>query len=366
MNGNKSEKPTPKKVRDSRKKGKVARSVDFTGACICCLVALVLVLLAWGFWQVWFDLLGFTLSRGSGAGDELVGSVLSAWCQLLTRSVVCVLVPAFLVGLMVLFIQVGPLWVPVRFDLQRVDLSKGFKQMFKVEKLVNLVTLIVKFAVVMVGSVVGFWWMIKRGWRISNMAGWQGISSLLDCFLAVLLIGVVVLLVAGVFDLWLQRRRWIKDLMMSPREVKQEFKEMEGDPEIKQMRKQLYREFSAGGLGDRVGRASVVVVNPTRYAVALDYDSDSGAVPGVLAKGAFETATEIRRIALLKGVPVVRFPPVARALFVLGVDEQIPPEMYRAVAEILVYVSRILPDRERFRDCEKKSVKKLDKKVMRG
>ncbi|MCD4655806.1 EscU/YscU/HrcU family type III secretion system export apparatus switch protein, partial [bacterium] len=120
-----------------------------------------------------------------------------------------------------------------------------------------------------------------------------------------------------------------------------EVKDSEGDADIKNMRRQMHKEIVSYGLSERVAAAQIVVVNPTTFAVALEYREATGSAPRVIAKGAFESAAEIRRLAAKFKVPVVRHPPLARQLFLLMIEEEIPLELFRAVAELLVYVIRL-------------------------
>lgn len=150
-------------------------------------------------------------------------------------------------------------------------------------------------------------------------------------------------LVWGAFDLLRQRRRYLRELRMTKQEVREEYRQNEGSPEVKARIRRLRRELLRRRMMSEVPKASVVVVNPTHYAVALRYDRHSMAAPRVVAKGRNYLAQRIRQKALEHRVPVVENPPLARALYTqVEVGREIPVELYRAVAEVLAYVFRLM------------------------
>jgi type III secretion protein U len=144
-----------------------------------------------------------------------------------------------------------------------------------------------------------------------------------------------VLVVLGVGDYALSRRRHVKELMMTREEVKREHKESEGDPHHKSQRKALQRQLAAGGAARGVQKASVVVVNPTHIAVALRYATEECEAPYLVAKGREADALSLRREAERLGIPVVRDVPLARGLIHYDVGEEIPEELYQAAAAVL-------------------------------
>ncbi len=152
----------------------------------------------------------------------------------------------------------------------------------------------------------------------------------------------LVLLVLGLIDYAYQRWRLEQSLRMTRQEVRDELKRMEGDPLIKQRRRQLQQQLAVQRINLDVPKADVVVTNPTEYAVALRYDEVTMQAPRVLAKGRDYLALRIRQVAEQHGVPIVQRPPLARALYAtVEVGQEIPPQFYRAVAEVLAYVYRI-------------------------
>jgi flagellar biosynthetic protein FlhB len=154
---------------------------------------------------------------------------------------------------------------------------------------------------------------------------------------------VALFLLVGVCDLLWQRHRYIKQLKMSKHEVKQESKEQQGSPHIKQKIRRLQRDAARRNMMKAVPTATAVIVNPTHYAVAIKYSMDGGAAPKVVAKGKNYVAARIRKRAIEAGVPIVENPPLARALYTsVDVGQEIPVHLYRAVAEILAYIYKLM------------------------
>jgi flagellar biosynthetic protein FlhB len=154
---------------------------------------------------------------------------------------------------------------------------------------------------------------------------------------------VMLFLVVGICDLLWQRHRYAKQLKMSKHEVKQESKDQQGSPHIKQKIRRLQRDAARRNMMKAVPTATAVIVNPTHYAVAIKYSMDGGAAPKVVAKGKNYVAARIRKRAIEAGVPIVENPPLARALYTsVDVGQEIPTHLYRAVAEILAYIYKLM------------------------
>ncbi|MDX2151331.1 MAG: EscU/YscU/HrcU family type III secretion system export apparatus switch protein [Bryobacteraceae bacterium] len=152
-----------------------------------------------------------------------------------------------------------------------------------------------------------------------------------------------VFLVLGVVDLFLKRRRYQKDLRMSKQEIRDEMKESEGNPQVKGRIRRLQRDLLRRKMMSQVPKASAVVVNPTHFAVAIKYEPEAMAAPKVVAKGKNYLALRIRQVAVEHQVPIVENPPLAQALYKsVEVGEDIPVELYRAVAEVLAYIFRLM------------------------
>jgi flagellar biosynthesis protein FlhB len=145
----------------------------------------------------------------------------------------------------------------------------------------------------------------------------------------------------------LQQKQYLKGLMMSKQEVQREYKEQEGDPHVKYMRKQLHEELLAESIVENVPKASVVVINPTHLAVALRYEERNMGAPTVTAKGSFTMAEKIISLARKHHVPILRNVPLARSLSEMEIGREIPEELYEAVAEVLNWVYQLARSEER-------------------
>jgi flagellar biosynthesis protein FlhB len=173
-----------------------------------------------------------------------------------------------------------------------------------------------------------------------------GAQAMAKSLLSLLWKAAAVFVVFGAIDMFRQHRRYLKDLRMSKQEIRDESKEVEGNPQIKSRIRRLQREVLRRRMMQQVPTATAVVVNPTHFAVALRYELDSLAAPKVVAKGKNYLALRIREKAIAHEVPIVENPPLAQALYKsVEVGQEIPPHLYRAVAEILAYIYRLMNGR---------------------
>jgi flagellar biosynthetic protein FlhB len=172
---------------------------------------------------------------------------------------------------------------------------------------------------------------------------WGGVRQAGEAISQLLWKSAAVFLIWGSVDLFRQRRRYINDMKMTKQEVREEVKQNEGNPEIKMKIRRIRRELLRRRMMSEVPTATAVIMNPTHYAVALRYDMQGMAAPRVVAKGKNYLALRIKDKALQHQVPVIENPPLARALYKqVEVGQEIPAQLYRAVAEVLAYVFRIL------------------------
>jgi len=219
--------------------------------------------------------------------------------------------------------------------LERINPVEGLKKLFSVRPLIELGKALLVTAVVV--------WLVWSAaveagpdvLRTAWLEGPLGLEHILGRIGPLTLRLTCVLVVLGVGDYALARRKHVKDLMMTREEVKREHKESEGDPHHKSQRKALHRQLAAGGPARGVQKASVVVVNPTHIAIALRYATEECEAPYLVAKGREADALSLRREAERLGVPVVRDVPLARSLIHYDVGEEIPEELYQAAAAVL-------------------------------
>lgn len=249
-----------------------------------------------------------------------------------------------LLALTATFTQVGLLWTPKKIQpkLSTINPMQNAKQIFSVNGLVELLKSIFKFAIVMtVGGLVA-----KTFLRTPDQMVDSSLLATLDhvyfVILMVLLAVVMATVVMAVADLVWQRHKHRDSLKMSKQEVKEEARSAEGDPQVKAKIKSLRLQRARQRMMQAVPQATVVITNPTHYAVALKYEMETMAAPVVVAKGTDKVALKIRELATENDVPIVENPPLARALYAaVELEQEIPSEHYKAVAEVIGYIMKI-------------------------
>jgi flagellar biosynthetic protein FlhB len=258
------------------------------------------------------------------------------------------LTPAFLImmgaGLAGPMLQTGMIYAPDKLvpKFSHLSPAEGFKRLVSVRAFLEFIKGLLKMGVV---GLVAFSLLRPEIDRMSLMPS-LGVTEIGHEIARVslrLAIGVIaVLTVIAIADFAYQKFSFIKSMRMSKQEVKEEYKQMEGNPVFKSKLRQIRTERARRRMMTAVPTASVVITNPTHYAVALAYEANSSGAPVVVAKGADRIAARIREIAEEHKVPIVENPPVARALYAaVEIDQEIPAEQYKAVAEIISYVMRL-------------------------
>ncbi len=339
--GDKTEAPTPRRRRESRQKGQVARSQELNAA-VMLLGALVGLALFGG--GIWRTMLAVMRSALAGNGDATLDAalVLASLSVIdVAKALAPLMIAMLVVGLAVLIGQVGWLLTlePLMPKLDKLNPINGIKRLFSPHSLVQLAQNVVKLSII-----IGVAWLLVRG-ILDKLLHSHGLDfAYLFPFAAKLVFEVgikltLVLLVLALVDYVYQRYRHEKQLKMTKEEVKEEMKRMEGDPVVKRRRREVQMRLAAARVSAAVPQADVVVTNPTHYAVAIRYDHQSMAAPKVVAKGADYLAQKIRDIATASGVPIVEKPQLARMLFAeVEVGQEIPERFYRLVAEVLAYI----------------------------
>ena len=226
--------------------------------------------------------------------------------------------------------------------LDKISPLAGFKRMFSTRSLAEFVRGLLKIAVV---ASISLFLIVPEVAHLNKLIGMEMVQLLAEtkALLAKLLIGVVSIVAAiATIDVIYQRMQHLREMRMSRQEIKEEFKETEGDPLIKGRLRQLRMERTRRRMMAQVPQSDVVVTNPTHYAVALKYDAKTMAAPKMMAKGVDKVAQKIREIAKEHGIPVIENPPLARGLFAaVDVDQEVTPEFYKAVAEVISYIFKL-------------------------
>lgn len=350
--GDKTEKPTPKKLQDARKKGDVAKSKDVTSA-VGLMIWLVLGVLTVGFaasrLAMLYDSLFATIGRGwldtGFAGAARTIGAQSA--KLAITLVAMLLVPVAVVGLLTEFLQAGPVLTFEKLSpkLDSMNPVEGVKRMFSMDNLIELVKSIAKAALLFTLG----WLVIKSSLpQIVALARTPelpigAIGSLLWSLTVKLLASsVAVFALFALLDAVYQRYSFEKKMRMSMRDIKQEMKESEGDPYIKAQRRQLAQQLAQQNATQAARGAAALVVNPTHIAIAIDYDRQTCPVPTIAAKGEDEVARAMRQAAEEAGVPIVRNIPLARDMLARAeVGEIVPSDLFDIIAEVILWAQEV-------------------------
>jgi flagellar biosynthetic protein FlhB len=341
------EKPTPKKMADARKKGQVAQSREIPSAMIL-LAALGFFYFAGGFMFQRMEVLITGSYRQLNAPvlqDALSAGALARWCF---DQVIVILMPIMLllvvVGILANVSQFGFLLKEDALapNFKKINPWSGIKRLMSLKSLVELVKSV--FKILFIGTIAFL--ILKRDldviptltqMEVGDIMVFTGEAAFKIAFFVCL--GLIVLAAA---DFSYQRWQHQKELMMTKQEIKEERKQMDGDPQIKARIRSMQIEMARRRMMEMVPEADVVITNPTHLAIAIQFDADTMAAPAVVAKGADHMAQRIRETALSHDVPLVENKPLARSLYkTTEIGDPVPVELYQAIAEVLAYVYRL-------------------------
>ncbi|MDI9402523.1 MAG: flagellar biosynthesis protein FlhB [Limnohabitans sp.] len=342
--GERTEDPTPKRLREAREEGNIARSTDAANALLLLGGVLVLASSIKPFLGVLASLLEKSLAGdhlASGIRPEEVAETVIPAVSEAALAAAPIVLGAAAIGVLAQLWQVGFLISTKSLEpkFERLDPIKGFGRMFGAQGAIKTAMDILK--VVIVGWIayslaVGVLPRIVALPELGVLAGFEEIGSI-GLTLAIQ-VGAA-LLVLGIADYAVQRFKHMRDLRMTKQQVKEEMKESDGNPEVKRRRMQIARQMAMQRLQTAVPKADVIVTNPEHISVAIQYDPSTMAAPRIVAMGADHLAFRIRQIAMKHGIPIVERKPLARALYANAkVGQEIPADHYKAVAEILAYV----------------------------
>lgn len=341
----KTEQPTPKRLKDSREKGDSPRSPELATAAV--FVGAILSLLAFGGWMAghalqWMRDQLQSAGEGRGLGADLVARAGLSIGELM-------LAVAPLMATCVLFAFIAPTVMGFGFStealspkFERLSPIAGLKRIFGTQGLGELVKSLLRIAILGAIGTVYFIVYEDRLLQLSQLPVASGAAQGFGLILGLLMamgVGLALLAVADVpWQLWSWKRR----LKMTRQELLEEMKEMEGRPEVKAHIRRMQQQLASGRMMEAVPTADVVVMNPTHYAVALKYDPKKAQAPIVVAKGIDEVALNIRKVADAHKVAIVEAPPLARVLHAQAeLDREIPVKLYQAVAQVLSYVYQL-------------------------
>ncbi|MEN6312935.1 MAG: flagellar biosynthesis protein FlhB [Clostridiaceae bacterium] len=343
--GDKTEKATPKKRRDTRKKGQVFYSREMSTAMVLMFVFVTLRIFGSNIYSQILEftkkvLLEYPKIEDLYMPDILLRVFIDA-IIVFFKAAGPVMIIAVVTGLIISLAQVGFMFtvetIKPKFD--RINPFSGIKRMFSMRSIVELLKAILK--IIIIGYVTYSYIntqapaiMSLMDMDVANIASFTGLISL---NLAIRI--CVVLILLGAFDFIYQWRDYEKNLRMTKQEVKEEYKQTEGNPEIKSRIRQKQREISMRRMMQEIPKADVVITNPTHFACALKYDAAVSKAPVLVAKGQDYIALRIKEIAKENKIEIVENKPLARSLYdLVDIGQAIPQELFQAVAEVLAFV----------------------------
>lgn len=340
---------SPYRLEEARKKGQVAQSRELTGMVALLAAASVAYAMtpAMGASIAEFmrEVFRADLAAKLNFSDSAVlGGTMMRTLRVLINAALPACAVGALMGVLSSFVQIGSVFStePITPDFSKVNPLKGFQRMFSMRQVIEGLRMTLKSAVI---GYVAYNLVKTQIFQAPSALAAEpvGMGMRLGEIAKIIFLTLFgILAIFAAIDFFLQRREFMKNMRMTKQEAKQEFKEREGDPQIKARVRAVQREMARRRMMQAVKKADVIITNPTHIAIAIVYERDKSAAPRVVAKGADFLAQKIKKVASDAGIPLVENVPLARTLFkTVKVGHQIPRALYQAVAEVLAYVYRL-------------------------
>lgn len=341
----KTEDATPKRLREARKKGQVAKSKDLNTVVILVIAfALIGAMIPYFQKNLSEIMLGsFQFSGMKTIDNESLLQFLSEAFWTYFKSILPYVIVVVLVAVAVGFFQIGAIFSaePLKPQMKRLNIVENVKNMMKVTTLVELIKNIIKVSLIFYLAIL----VVKSNvaqLMMTVTAGLEQSTELAASMISDFMIRVFVLFtIIAILDVAVQRWQYKKQLRMTKEEVKREYKQDEGDPIIKSVRKQLHQELAMGDARSAVSSSDVLITNPIHLAVAVKYDDKEMMAPQVTMKGQRIFAEQLKEFAKEAGVPIIENVPLAWALIEVDIGDEIPEALYQAMAEVLVVIYRM-------------------------
>ena len=336
----KTEEPTDKKIEDAKNEGNVGKSAEVVGAAVLFFGSVYLVFFSSHTFGQIQKMIRFVFGF---IGKDMDGTIYFSITYTVITTLLYALAPLYVLIIFLTFvfnwIQFGMIITPMKFDLQKLDPIKGLKNVFSLKKAVEAIKLMAKLTVIFLVMVMlflmlgeSFLAMMDKSLDFSLAA----ITELIIYFLSAILL---IIIIFAIIDFYFVKYHYLKSLKMSKQDLKDEFKNMDGDPQVKGRIRRIQMEMSQKRMMANVPDADVVITNPTHYAVAMKYDNTVDSAPKIVAKGIDFIAIKIKNIAQENDIPIIENPALARALHdQVEIEQTIPNEFYKAIAEIFSYV----------------------------
>ena len=338
----KTEEPSSKKIEDAYKEGNVPKIQD-TSSFVTLIVALgaFLALLS----LIESRMVYLYLYYQSLIGHEINKEAVLQISIITFREIIFMVIPlataVAIAGILAGVMQIGFIFTtkPLMPDLSKMDPIKGLKNLISMKKLVETIKIILKVSLVLWVCYSYLTTFIKELPSVIYFPLFDQLSWLKEKVIILVSVMLILFLFLALFDLMYVRYNYFKDLRMSKQELKDEYKQMEGDPKIKAKIRQIQMQMTRKRMMQEIPQADVVITNPTHYAVAIRYNQDKESAPKVLAKGTDFLALKIKEIAMNYDIQIVENVPLARELYKkCNLGDTIPENLYKAVAEVLAFV----------------------------
>lgn len=346
-NGDKTEKATPKRRKDARSEGQLCRSPDLSGALVLIVMFGGLKILGGSMVTGMEEIIVRFLSVVAKENEVTVAALFPLSIEVGLKALAIaapIMAVSLVMGLATNYMQIGivKLKEPFKMKFERINPVNGFKNMFSMRSAVNLLKSVIKLTV-LIYILYGQLKKIVPEFPVLMTSDLEvSIKYMIDNIFSISFKLAMAYVFIGAFDYLYQRWDYEKSLRMSKEEIKEEFKQTEGDPKIKGKIKQKQQQMSMLRMMAEVANADVVITNPTHYAVALKYDEQQAGAPVVLAKGKDFVALKIKEKAKENYIKMIENKPLAQALYAtVEIGQEIPPEFYAAVAEILAEIYRL-------------------------
>ena len=338
------EDPSEHKLRKAREEGRIPKSQELTGGLVLLLPVLTLILLAPWLLRGFVQIIRFYMERCTTASIT-DGELLMEFLYAMVRMVLPIAATAIVAGVTANVIQnKGFIFTTKTIEPKISKILPKFgeyfkKTLFSFEGAFNVVKSIVKVAVIFIAAYLLIRSETRQLISLMNTNFWDGVVFIAETTAKLLIITSIIFIIIAIPDYIVQKKQFMESMKMTKQEVKQEYKELEGDPLVKGRLRQYMHEMLRRNIPAAVAKSDVVITNPTHYAVAIQYDSSTMAGPMVMAKGVDALARRIREIATENKVPLVENRPLARALYAeVEIGEMVPENYYQALAVILANV----------------------------
>jgi flagellar biosynthetic protein FlhB len=341
----KTEEPTAKKIEDARADGNVAKSQDIVGVAVL-FVAILTLLVMFDFIsdrvlllsRYYFSLIGTPLDR-----EGMLDMAIVTFRESLIMIIPITLIVA-IAGVLGTVAQIGFNFTtkPLMPNFSKIDPIKGIGNLFTVKKVIESLKITFKSMTALGVGFMFFWGYMEELPTVALFTLQDQMGWLRDKAIVLAAVMLIIIFIYSLVDLFITRKEYFDKLKMSLQEIKDEYKNMEGDPHIKAKIRQIQMQAARKRMMSAVPTADVVITNPTHYAVAIKYDETKHFAPVVVAKGVDNIAIQIKKVARENGVHIVQNPPLARSLYKeVELDRAIPDMMFAAVAEVLAYVYKM-------------------------